>query len=263
MKKMNVSYMMIALVAMLSSCSVKKATEVATSDIVGKKWQLIELEGNPVADKVNGKVPFLELRTEDSTYAASGGCNGIGGKYEWAKNNGIKFSMGVSTMMACQDMSAENGLRNLFGKAENYRLENDTLVFSSENGSVLAKFKLANETKENDIALLDGTWELDYVMDPDGKDFTALYPEKKPILTFEAGSSKVTGNSSCNNFTGNVTVEGHNIGFSPLGMTKMACPGEGEGVFVDALEKVNRFDIQDNALHFIMGDIAIMRFQKK
>lgn len=28
--------------------------------VLGKKWKLIELNGKPVADKVNGKEPYLE-----------------------------------------------------------------------------------------------------------------------------------------------------------------------------------------------------------
>jgi hypothetical protein len=29
--------------------------------VLGKKWKLIELNGKPVADKVNGKEPYLKL----------------------------------------------------------------------------------------------------------------------------------------------------------------------------------------------------------
>lgn len=264
MKQMNWSYMVVALVLLISSCAVKKSTEMASSEITGKKWQLIEVEGSPVAERVNGRTPYLELDT-NGRYAANGGCNGIGGTYEWKKNKGIKFSRGMSTMMACMDMSAEQGLHNLFEKADRYRMDNGLLIFTQGNGTPLAKFKLAtNEMPQNNkISSLEGTWELDYVADPDGNSVDQLYPEKKPILVFEKGATKVSGNSSCNNFSGSVTIQDHRIKFAPLAMTKMACPGDGERVFTQSLEKTTIFDVQDNALHFIMDDIAIMRFKKK
>lgn len=143
MKQMKWGYLAVtALVLLVSSCAVKKSADAASTQITGKKWQLIEVEGKAVAEKVNGKMPYLELNT-NGNYSANGGCNGIGGTYEWKKNEGIKFSRGMSTMMACQDMSAEYGLQNLFEKAEGYRIENNQLVFTQGDGAPLAKFKLA------------------------------------------------------------------------------------------------------------------------
>lgn len=263
MKKINVSSVALAGLVLLGSCSMNRVAEKATSDITEKKWQLIELEGKPVADRVNGKMPYLELRKEDKRYSASGGCNGIGGTYEWTKNGGVKFSRGMSTMMACPDMTAERGLNNMFEKADRYRLENDTLIFSQGNGAAIAKFKLAGEEVSADTAALQGTWELNYIQDPNGKRFDELYAERKPTITFDAGLGNVFGNSSCNNFSGKVTVKEQTIQFSPLAMTKMACQGDGESVFMGALGKVDTFDVQENTLTFIAGDTAVMRFQRK
>lgn len=258
MTKMKWSYAVVALLLLANSCAVKKSAEPGSPEIIGKKWQLIEVEGNPVAEKVNGKMPYLELDTT-GRYTANGGCNGIGGTYEMKKNNGIEFSRGMSTMMACMDMSAEQGLQNLFEKADRYRMENDLLVFAQGSGAPLAIFKQVS----NKNSALEGTWELDYVMDPKGNSFDQLYPGRKPTLVFEKGIARVSGNNSCNNFSGSVTIENHHIRFAPLAMTKMACPGDGERVFMQSLEKVTIFDVQDDVLHFIMDDIAIMRFKKK
>jgi heat shock protein HslJ len=77
---------------------------------------------------------------------------------------------------------------------------------------------------------------------------------------------KVAGNNSCNQYFGALQVEGNKINFkdSKLGMTRMACPGEGENVYMKTLEKVDSYSITDEGktLNFIMGDIAIMRFEK-
>lgn len=117
-------------------------------------------------------------------------------------------------------------------------------------------------TKERDA--LDGTWELDYISGPRIA-FEGLYPNKKPFIKIEVDSNRVSGNTSCNNFFGKLNRDGHNISFKDgLGMTKMFCQGQGEPTFISTLEKINRYDMSDEGktLHFIMGDIAMMRFKR-
>ena len=62
-------------------------------------------------------------------------------------------------------------------------------------------------------------------------------------------------------------MDGNKINFkeAKMGMTMMACPGEGENVYMKTLEKVDSYSISDDGktLSFIMGDIAVMRFEKK
>jgi len=111
---------------------------------------------------------------------------------------------------------------------------------------------------------LNGTWELNYISGPRIV-FEGLYPDRKPTLIFDIEENRVSGNSSCNSFNGDLKIEGNKIDFnSPMAMTKMFCPGEGENVFIESLKKVNSYSVTDgNTLNLIMGDIAIMRFTKK
>jgi heat shock protein HslJ len=108
---------------------------------------------------------------------------------------------------------------------------------------------------------LEGSWELDYISGPRIA-FKGLYPDKKPVLVFE-GDSKVTGNTSCNRLSGSYTQDQYNIKFGEMITTKMACPGNGESVFLSTLQKIHKFDrTDDSTLTMIMGDIAMMRFRK-
>jgi len=113
------------------------------------------------------------------------------------------------------------------------------------------------------LSKLDGTWEMDYISGPRIA-FNGLYPGKKPVITFQVKDMRVTGNSSCNSFSGKLEADDTKINFnSPLISTKMACPGEGEAVFFDMLKKVNLYSVNaDTVLTFRTGDIAIMRFKK-
>lgn len=123
------------------------------------------------------------------------------------------------------------------------------------------KSKKNISTKKDDLS---GTWELDYISGPRIA-FDGLYPDKKPFLKVETDSNRVSGNTSCNNFFGKLNRDGHNVSFKDgLGMTKMACQGQGETTFISTLEKINKYDITDEGktLHLIMGDIAMMRFKR-
>lgn len=116
----------------------------------------------------------------------------------------------------------------------------------------------------NDTSKLNGTWELNYITGSRIA-FDGLYPNKKPTIVFDLANKTLSGNSSCNSFTGPLKVEGNKISFAdPMAMTRMMCPGDGETVFLQTLQKVNSWSVSDgNTLNLIMGDIATMRFSKK
>ncbi|HEX7903815.1 MAG TPA: META domain-containing protein [Chitinophagaceae bacterium] len=110
---------------------------------------------------------------------------------------------------------------------------------------------------------LDGNWELEYISGPKIA-FEALYPGKKPNISFDVANNTVSGNTSCNSFSGKLKADSIRINFTePFVMTKMACPGEGEATFLQTIKKVNKYNIDGNTLTFIMGDIAMMRFKRK
>ena len=125
------------------ACSIFKkpaAQSQQAAVITDRKWKLVELEGQPVADKINGKEPFLLLQTTDSRYSASGGCNGIGGNFTLEGQGRIRFSAGMSTKMACEDMSIENGLSKVFTLADNYSISGDSLSLNKARMAPLARF---------------------------------------------------------------------------------------------------------------------------
>jgi len=115
----------------------------------------------------------------------------------------------------------------------------------------------------SDLSKLGGTWELNYISGPRIA-FNGLYPGKKPQMVFNLSEKRVSGNSSCNSFSGKLIADDTSINFNePMIATKMACPGEGEAVFFEMIKKVNKYTITgDTTLNFMMGDIAIMRFSK-
>lgn len=137
------------------------------------------------------------------------------------------------------------------------------LVFT---GVVLISCTASKTQKSDSVSKLEGNWELDYITGPRIA-FDGLYPNKKPTINFNIKDNQVSGNNSCNSFTGKLNVTGNKIDFTqPMAVTRMMCQDrQGEQVFMTTLQKITSYDVTDNGktLNFIFGDIAMMRFTKK
>ncbi|RYU97195.1 META domain-containing protein [Emticicia agri] len=110
---------------------------------------------------------------------------------------------------------------------------------------------------------LNGSWELADI--PGARvSVSGMYPNKKPIITFDVDDNKFAGNTSCNNFSGLLVVYGNKINLNKsMAMTKMACQGEGESTFVDLLKKIDTFSINaDNSLSLNSGGAETLRLVK-
>lgn len=110
---------------------------------------------------------------------------------------------------------------------------------------------------------LEGTWELNYITGSRIA-FDGLYPEKKPTIKFDLATNKIAGNNSCNQYFGALIVDGNKINFkdAKMGMTMMACQGNGDAVYMDTLNKIESYTITDNGktLNFLIGNVVMMRF---
>lgn len=129
------------------------------------------------------------------------------------------------------------------------------------------KPQVQSTTADNSKALLlDGTWEVDYMMTK-GTPFAELFTKGKPTLNFNSLQNNVSGTAGCNNYSGTVTVEANKIKFGEnMAVTKKMCAEgmEGERLFLETLPKINSYSISEGkTLNLIMGDMAIMRAQRK
>ena len=120
------------------------------------------------------------------------------------------------------------------------------------------------KTINTEKASLKGAWQLIYISGP-RIDFSGLYPNDKPTITFDLKENRVFGKNSCNSYSGTLNVDGNKISFKgPMAVTKMFCPGEGENVYMNTLEKIDSYSISEDGktLNFIVGDVAMMRLKK-
>jgi heat shock protein HslJ len=111
---------------------------------------------------------------------------------------------------------------------------------------------------------LTGSWELDFIPNPSGT-FEQLYSGKKPFISFNEKERTYSGHSSCNTFHGKLEKDKDAIGFkSDMMMTKMACMGDGEKIFLENLKRINHYSVSKDGkeLTFMQGDLALMHFRR-
>jgi heat shock protein HslJ len=117
-----------------------------------------------------------------------------------------------------------------------------------------------------DLAALAGTWELNYISGPRIA-FEGLYPNKKPSIAFDIAAMRVSGNTSCNSYSGPFTTADGTISLAgPMAVTKMMCADGalGETTYLEMIRKINRFSVSDsNTLSLMIDDVSVMRFAKK
>ncbi|MGG7035064.1 MAG: META domain-containing protein [Flavobacterium sp.] len=118
-----------------------------------------------------------------------------------------------------------------------------------------------------DSSKLDGMWDLYYINVPE-KSYDDLYKtDRKPYIRFNSKQNLVSGNNSCNSFSGSFNLDNNNINFnSPMTATKMYCQdGAGEQSFMINLSRTTNYKIENNGktLHFMNEKKVLMSFSKK
>lgn len=253
------SVLLMLCVVIISSCATKKeAGTDSAKNLLDNKWQIVELSGVAIKNEVNGRVPFLYFDQATNHYAVITGCNTLNGEYKGLTQQKIKFGLGMSTMMFCDDMSVEQGFKAILDKVTSYKIEGSDLFLMNKK-TVVAKLKKYHATF---LTTLVGTsWELDYLADT-GMPVGELFPESKPTLVFES-DTKLNGNASCNTYNGSFKINGNTINIGDIATTRMMCGSlKGEQQYLEMLKKVNAFSRNEDVLTFIIGDIAVMRFKK-
>ena len=128
--------------------------------------------------------------------------------------------------------------------------------------SLLGQFSCATKKKLNSEDFYYVTWELAFISGPKIA-FEGLFPDKKPTIYFDKSTKLLSGNNSCNGYTSEFTIDGDKISFGEQGPRTLMYCGEGEKVYHNILEKINKYGFdKDGNLTLIMDDVVMMRFKK-
>ncbi len=108
--------------------------------------------------------------------------------------------------------------------------------------------------------LASNPWEMSTLKGstPDAKDFQTGIP----FLLFDK-KAKMTGSTGCNNMSGSYQISKSGIELEPGAITRMACQGNGEYLFLEALKQVKNFKFDGDKLILLSGADEIMTLLPK
>ena len=113
------------------------------------------------------------------------------------------------------------------------------------------------------MALTGQTWQVAEIC---GHPMAAGQQDRQPHLVFSA-EGRMSGSTGCNRFTGTYQLNGKSLKFSPLAMTKMACPpplDAQERAFIQAMKATASVRQSGNTLELLdAGDKVQMRLQAR
>jgi heat shock protein HslJ len=207
----------------------------------GTVWDLIEMNGKPVAERGAATLEFAE-----ESAGGVGFCNYFFASYE---QDGASLTIREigSTLMACPDLESEGEYFATLEKVASSRVDGENLVLLSEEGDTLLVFAPAEH-----MALEGTTWVLTSLNT--GRDSIS-----SPVWGAEATAiiedGVIGGTTGCNHYSGEFTVDGADIEVGELIQTEMYCM-EPEGVmeqeqaYLQALSQVATYEITRDRLTF-------------
>lgn len=113
---------------------------VAKAMLESSRWELVELQGQPIPTRGTGSAPYLELNAAKSSAYGFGGCNRFFGSYE-ATETTLKLGALGATRMACPEgMDREQELFRALDAATRYEIHGSELLLYSDE-TLVARFE--------------------------------------------------------------------------------------------------------------------------
>jgi heat shock protein HslJ len=110
--------------------------------------------------------------------------------------------------------------------------------------------------------LFGHAWQLEYI-DIAVSSVDLLFPDKKPEITFEKESGKVTGNSGCNGYNAPYSIDETGIQFGEPGPSTLMYCGEGENHFRKFMRAAEQWNLTaDGKLELLTSGAVVLRFKK-
>ena len=117
-------------------------TAMDEKTIVNRYWKLKTVDGKVVSMLENQEREQFFILRRDNTVTGFAGCNHFSGEYQLLKENQIRFKTLATTMRLCPDVDLnEADFLNVFGLADTYTLDGNTLMLSQGGKEPLAVFE--------------------------------------------------------------------------------------------------------------------------
>ena len=225
--------------------------------IGGTRWELTELNGRQQRDSK----AFVEFDESAMRLSGDAGCNRYFGNYTLSRGTFNAKGVG-STRRACSDreiMRVENAFLNVLQRATSLRRNGNNLLLL-RGSTQLARFKAARVADAPEGRLASKKWILKKI----GTTSVDLRRDAA-FLNFDTEKKTAGGNSGCNVFGGDYTINNSTIRFGQMISTMRACEFDKrmtiERGFLDGLRNADRYEVAGNLLRIFRGNRLLLEFE--
>jgi heat shock protein HslJ len=118
----------------------------------------------------------------------------------------------------------------------------------------------SKETSKGPDIRLHDIWALESIS---GEKFVRdVETGNHPVIEIYLNEKRVHGNTGCNTLNSKVIIDRNHITFSELITTEMACPGDLERRFLDAIKQADNYEIKKLRLFLYEGEEERLIFRK-
>ncbi len=221
----------------------------------GVTWTLTSYRDGTTLQVVPDGV-YADAQFDGTNVAGSAGCNGFHGTYA-ASGSSLTVTGIASTMMACPPPAStvETAYLANLAKSAAYTATTDALTIFDAAGAQLLVF-----AAQKPGGLTGVTWHaLSYNNGKQAVQSVAIGSD--PTAVF-ATDGTVSGNATCNTYSGPAMITGSRIAIGPLMSTKMACASDElnaqETAYLAALQGAATYDIRGKRLELRDAGGALM-----
>jgi copper homeostasis protein (lipoprotein) len=119
---------------------------VSDARLENRRWQLVELNGQPVQPVQGREGAFLELDGAQARVTGNASCNRFFGTYELMAGSRLRFGPNLgSTMMACPELERERAFLDALARVDNYAIADGVLSLNRARMAPLALFRVGGE----------------------------------------------------------------------------------------------------------------------
>ena len=128
------------------------------------------------------------------------------------------------------------------------------------NSAEIMLIRVNTEESPTSAQLTDTYWQLSAI---NGTAVVTSEERRSPYLQFISDNNVTQGFSGCNQFSGKWTLTNGRIELGPMAMTMMACADsmETETAFMQALDSMDKHEIQTDELRMFQGDTEVLLFK--
>ncbi len=235
--------------------TVKQGDQPMQTLLQENQWQLISYS------TAQGMQPALPERLATLLFSGhkvsgSTGCNQYFAIYQVAAPNRLQFSKAGTTMMACQDGTAEQERQYLLNLADIhfYQIKGEQLMlFDAEN-------KLRLEFQEMPaLTLQSNVWEVTGINNGRGGVVSSAYTHRAHL---QFSVNQLQGSSGCNALAASYQADGDTISIGSVSSTRKFCAEEGlmtqEQQMIVALSQVTQYEIRTHQLRLLDSAGSLM-----